>query len=379
VTVSESSRSWAKLSVTFVATGSATLVLIFPPATGLASRRAEAGNESPGSHDRRRTDVAASSVRVRTVFYLAHDGQRRLAFVELPAWYGPRRAPVLPLVISPHGRGITAGANLRLWGDLPALGRFALVSPEGQGRRLMLDSWGYSGQIDDLARMPAIVKKALPWIRIDRRRIYAFGGSMGGQETLLLLARHPRLLAGAAAFDSVTDLALQYRNIRFLHCGGACRRMWGTTPLGIGLRRLVAREVGGTPTSAPRAYADRSPLRYARAIAFSRVPLQLWWSVSDAIVRDQGAQSGRLFWRIEHLDPAAPLDGFVGDWIHSHEMRAYSRLPLALAIFGLLPPRYRQAPFGLHSHLAFGQSSLRIEKRAFPRRRRIRKGASLAS
>ena len=42
-------------------------------------------------------------------------------------------------------------------------------------------SWGYRGQIDDLARMPSIAHGALPWLRIDPQRVYAVGGSMGGQ------------------------------------------------------------------------------------------------------------------------------------------------------------------------------------------------------
>ena len=65
-------------------------------------------------------------------------------------------------------------------------------------------SWGYRGQIDDLARMPRIVEAH--GVRVDRSRIYAIGGSMGGQETLLLAALHPHLLAGAAAFDPATDM-----------------------------------------------------------------------------------------------------------------------------------------------------------------------------
>ena len=153
------------------------------------------------------------------IHYVAHDGVRRAAFVLLPAWYGPRRHPPIPLVISPHGRGVDARRNATLWGDLPARGPFAVVNPEGQGRRLELYSWGDPGQIDDLARMPRILRRALPWLRIAPRRIYAVGGSMGGQETLLLVARHPRLLAGAVAFDPATDLFLRYRDFPSLRWG----------------------------------------------------------------------------------------------------------------------------------------------------------------
>ena len=151
-----------------------------------------------------------SHTRVWTIFHRAHTGRTRTAYLLLPAWYGPTRHPRIPLVISPHGRGVDGHANLKL-GDLPGIGGFAIVNPDGEGNRLGEHSWGAPGQIDDLARMPAIVRRALPWLAIDTKRIYALGGSMGGQETLLLLAKHPRLLAGAAAFDSVADFAHQYR------------------------------------------------------------------------------------------------------------------------------------------------------------------------
>ena len=103
-------------------------------------------------------------VRRLAIPYTANGGAGRTAYIVLPRWYGPRRHPPIPLVISPHGRGITATANLRFWRDLPAYGPFALVSPDGQGRRLELYSWGWKGQIDDLARMPNLITAALPGI-----------------------------------------------------------------------------------------------------------------------------------------------------------------------------------------------------------------------
>src|SRR5437763_9496603 len=129
------------------------------------------------------------AVRVLRFAYRAHAGPSRTAYLVLPAWYGPQRHPVLPAVISPHGRGVSGTYNLRFWGDLPARGPFALISPDGQGRRLPLYSWGYRGQIDDLARLPALAQRAFPWLRLDARRVYGIGDSMGGQEVLLLAAR----------------------------------------------------------------------------------------------------------------------------------------------------------------------------------------------
>jgi pimeloyl-ACP methyl ester carboxylesterase len=255
--------------------------------------------------------------------------------VLLPASYRPSQDPPIPLVISPHGRGVSARANTKVWRGLPAEGYFAVVSPDGEGRRLPRYSWGSAGQIEDLARMPAIVHLTLPWVHIDLRAVYAVGGSMGGQETLLLLARHPHLLAGAAAFDSVTDMARRYRSFPRVPCNRGCRRTWHG-PVGKALQSLARQEIGGTPVTRPLAYSQRSPATYVRAIAASCVPLQLWWSVKDRIVADQTHQSGALFRRIGELKPNAPVTAFVGSWRHSAEMHAESRLPIALAALGLL-------------------------------------------
>jgi pimeloyl-ACP methyl ester carboxylesterase len=262
-------------------------------------------------------------LRIWTIRYRAHNDRMRPAYVVLPSDIGPRNNPPLPLVISPHGRGQTGRANLRYWGDLPARGRFAVISPDGEGRALHLQSWGWEGQISDLARMADIAKEELPWLRVRQRGVYAFGRSMGGQETLLLLARHKRLLAGAASFDAPTDLARRYRDFPRLRNG---RR----------LQELARREVGGTPVTHERAYARRSPLMHARAIAFSRVSLQLYWSLADEIVHDQAHHSARLFRRIKDLNPEAPVIGVSGSWAHSAGMP--HNLPRALVRFGLLPP-----------------------------------------
>jgi pimeloyl-ACP methyl ester carboxylesterase len=282
------------------------------------------------------SSAGVTAVRRLKVHYIAHDGHASTATVVLPSWYGPAANPPLPLVISPHGRGLNGSANSILWGNLPGRGSFAVINPDARGRRVAGHSWGYAGQIADLARMPEILRTTMPWLRIDRARIYAFGGSMGGQETLLLLARHPSLLAGAAAFSSVTDLALQYRNFDRVRCKNACRVLLGTQ-FGSTLRKIARREIGGGPGTRPAAYAARSPITHARAIAGSCVPLQLWWSVSDQVVVDQQSQSGKLFWQLRQLNPRANVEAFVGFWIHSAEMRARTGLPLALSRFGLLP------------------------------------------
>jgi pimeloyl-ACP methyl ester carboxylesterase len=292
------------------------------------------------------TPRGSSGVKLWRVAYRAHDGHRRHAWIALPAWYGPHDHPAIPFVISPHGRGVTARANVRLWGALPARGSFAVISPDGEGRKLALYSWGSAGQIADLARMPQIATATLPWLRLDRSRIYAVGGSMGGQETLLLLARHPHLLAGAAALDAVTNFAQQYRDFPRLRCSKACRKTW-KGPIGLSMQSLARREVGGSPKRRPLAYAERSPITYARSVAFSCVPLQLWWSVKDRIVLDPARQSAAFYDAVVRLNPSAAIEGFQGYWNHSAEMHAKARLPAVLAGFGLLPP-VRSATTQLH-------------------------------
>ncbi len=268
----------------------------------------------------------APAVRTIEISYRAHDGLMRRAYVLLPAWYGPTRHPPIPFVISPHGRGVSAEENIRRWGHLPAEGGFAVINPEGQGRALTLYSWGDPGEIRDLARMPEIAEHALPWLRIDRRRVYAFGGSMGGQETLLLVARFPNVLAGAASFDAPTNMAARYRAFVRL-------------PLGAGLQRLARVEIGGTPETDPSGYARRSPLDWARKIAFSGVPLQIWWSTRDRIVTDEWDESGLLYRLVKRLNPRAAVTEFVGDWAHTTEMKSHGYLPYALSRFGLMSPR----------------------------------------
>jgi pimeloyl-ACP methyl ester carboxylesterase len=268
-------------------------------------------------------------VRVWTIVYRAYDGFLRHAYVVLPRWYGPKNNPPVPLVISPHGRGAPATSNVKMWGDLSAIGRFAVVNPEGQGRRLTLYSWGDPEEIHDLSRMPRFIHEAMPWLRIAKDRVYAFGDSMGGQETLLLVARYPEMLDGAAAFDSPTNLKARYYALTDIAYGS-------------GTQALLRLEVGGAPSQVPHAYAIRSPLDWANQIAFSRIPLQIWWSTRDQIVTDQAQESGLLYREIKKLNRAAPVLQFVGTWQHGAEMRHV--LPRALALFGLMPPFHAHAP-----------------------------------
>ena len=170
--------------------------------------------------------------------------------------------------------------------------------------------------------MPSIVRATLPWLRIDERRIYAVGGSMGGQETLLLLGRHPRLLAGAVAFDSVTNFYRRYFD--FALRPGTRRQ-----------QALARLEVGGTPKTNPTGYVLRSPSHWVREVATSGVPLQLWWSDADEIVVGQRYQSGQFYADLRRLAPRGPVEKVTGSWGHTAEAYRDLQLPGAVRWLGL--------------------------------------------
>jgi pimeloyl-ACP methyl ester carboxylesterase len=179
--------------------------------------------------------------------------------------------------------------------------------------------------------MPAIATRSLHWLHIEKRHIYAVGSSMGGQETLLLVAQHPRLLAAAAALDSATDMKARY--VAFPRLRG-----------GKHLQALARTEIGGTPLSNSAAYSQRSPIAYARQIAHSPTRLLIWWSTRDQIVRHQAQESGALYRAIVAVSPRRNVSEHIGSWAHSREFYATAQLPSVLVRLGLIelsqpPPR----------------------------------------
>jgi poly(3-hydroxybutyrate) depolymerase len=266
----------------------------------------------------------SDAVREWRIRYLAHNRVPRPASILLPGEYGPNKpTPRLPLVIAIHGRNTGEKLTASLWDGLPARGGFAVIAPGGMGRRIPYCSWGYRGQIDDLARMPSIADNALTWLRIDTNRVYACGGSMGGHETLLLLGQHPKLLAGAVAIDGVTNFYSRYYDFAL---------SFQTR----GLQALARFEVGGTPKTNPVGYVLRSPTHWLRQIAESAVPLQIWWSIADLIVEDQVHQSAHFFKEVKKLRKRGRLEARTGLWSHMSQMRE-RKIPEAMEWLGLLP------------------------------------------
>ena len=56
----------------------------------------------------------------------------------------------------------------------------------------------------------------------------------------------------------------------------------------------------------------------------------------------------RLYQLIRRLNPAAPVSAYHGYWRHSAEMHARTRLPFALATFGLVPDGYEVLARAMH-------------------------------
>jgi len=315
------------------------------------------------------------AVKPWVVHYRAWDGRtQREAVVVLPRAWSPQHHPVrLPLVISPHGRRVSAWDNAaRFWQNLPAEGPFALICPDGLARAhdaasdphdrppgASLFTYGYRRHIDDLAWMPTILAKRLPWLRIDWKRVFVIGSSMGGQETLLLAARYPNKLAGrnsrlagAAAFDAPCDLARQCAHLtnrdpavaaRMLEEVGrrpASMRGWNreATYYNRKLRRheTIVRLAAALPRE-QEAWDARSPLHFANALGELPFPLRIYWSTKDVVVANQERDhSGKLYKRIKQLHPHANVVAIRGTWAHSREFVPSRELGRALVDLGLI-------------------------------------------
>ncbi|MHB0999516.1 MAG: alpha/beta hydrolase family protein [Armatimonadota bacterium] len=197
----------------------------------------------------------------------------------------------LPLIIVPHAAGYSAADTAAYWRDLPARRGVIAVFPFGHGRKLETYSLGWRGQIDDLAQMPDVVSDY--GLKVDTRRIFAAGISMGGQESLLLAGTHPDMVSGIVVFNAVADMAQLYSDSSVL-CA------------------VIADEVGGTPDESLDEYAARSPINYYATI--SRVPTLLYWDPNDDMVPGQDdRQCGALYDKIKTADPDAPI------WVQKHK------------------------------------------------------------
>ena len=195
------------------------------------------------------------------------------------------------------------------------------------GRRLPLHSWGWRGQIDDLARMPAILRTRAP-VAADRRRsactpsagAWAARRRSCSSDSIRACSpeRSPSTRSPTSGFATSSSRAAR--------ADPCSRRSRGSRSAGRRARN-------------PQAFVLRSPLHWIREIADSGVPLQIWWSDADEIVVNQHTQSGRFFKELQELEPRGRLEKVTGSWGHTAKSYAQLQLPGAVAWLGPDPGR----------------------------------------
>ena len=277
----------------------AALLLLACPGGPAAAASAAAAPAARGA-------IPANGNQAYGIPYFSWNHRLRMAIVVLPRDYVPGEA--LPCIIQLRGRQSTVASAAATWGSLPTQRHFIVICPESVGRRDPVDSWAVPGQIQDVLDMPDVVESTVPWVHVDRTRLYVVGVSMGGQEALAAAARFPDRIAAAISVDGVADLAARYRELPRV----------GRKPD----QRLMRLEVGGTPRKVPFNYAVRSPMSFAGGLATDGVPLGIWWSQADRLVIDQATtQTGRLYANIVARNPAAPVVQRIGNEAHGMMLR----------------------------------------------------------
>lgn len=242
------------------------------------------------------------SRRQEIVFISPADGREQRVDVYAPPTAADQP---LPLVVGLHGAGWTASQDYhwglpglkvgyhRGWYGLAARYGVIIATLHGHHRREELMSFASPEQIADIVCLPDLV--AGTGFRVDRRRQYVCGLSMGGQEALVAAGRHPEMFAAAVAFNPVVDLGLLQRDmveVDQIRRSDAAPR--------------IAHEVGGLPDEVPAAYAERCPLSYVDGLA--HVPTMLYWSDRDLIVPRQATHhSYRLYRMVKALSVNNPI------------------------------------------------------------------------
>jgi len=240
-----------------------------------------------------------------TTFASPYDGSERELLVSLPVTFKGSRS--YPLVVSPHPFGWSHFENyakgaadlleaFRGWARISERYQVLIALPLGHGRVFERVSLGWEAQIEDLAAMPRILEEAGMRIRSDK--VYIAGLSMGGMETLTAMGKHPDTFRAGASFNGISDLAKFYDDVVAGVTDKKLRDM--------GVEKVVAEEVGGTPQEKPEEYRKRSAVNYIDALA--RTNLMIWWSSRESCVSNQESKQTRfLYQQIKAKNPGAEV------------------------------------------------------------------------
>lgn len=263
---------------------------------------------------------------VASTWYTTWNGRTRRLIASYPVKPTRKR---LPFVLVFHGAGGRALCD-RTFGNTPGEFGFIVACIDGQGVRSRGYSYGAAQNLADNAKVLDVLRVRLPGLRIDRSRLVAAGGSMGGQEALLFGALYPQRAQTVVAHDMPTDMG---------------KRFWKLPRY-----RQIAlyNECLGTPEQVPGCFAERSPATVAGILARSAQRLVLYWSVNDEISPD--AQSPAFARAIRAANPARPFLIRVGNWAHGGAWAPASGNTEWLADAGLIADGHRAAtrhPAGL--------------------------------
>jgi len=150
------------------------------------------------------TNAAVFSTEVRTLETKITRTARLQYLVQIPSQYlteGQRRWPLLVFLHGGSGRGSDI-ALVKRYGP-PAVAEkitdfpFVLVSPQCAEGEIWTDTEALMAMIDTVQRE----------YRIDSRRIYVTGISMGGRGALYLAYKYPSRFAGVAALAPISPIA----------------------------------------------------------------------------------------------------------------------------------------------------------------------------
>ena len=267
-----------------------------------------------------------------------------MSVLVLPSWYGPGNNPPLPIVISPHGRGATGRSNAAFFDRLPAVGRFAVISPDGMGSRLRNFSYGAPGHIDDLAAVAraGIGRSALA---PDRPHADLCAREQHGRTERRCCWSPGALICSPARPRSIPSPTSRGATASCRRCRArppASRA--GASRYGTVLQSTLEREVGGppdgwqapTPSAAPSTRPRRSRRRECRSSSGGAPKIG-----SSRIRSISPRRCSTHFASPRRVRRSAPPSA---DWAHSKEMRASALLPIVLSGFGLLPSDVRALP-----------------------------------
>ena len=241
-----------------------------------------------------RQDVDAKTVLLRT-WYDTWNGRRRAMTILFPR-AAENTGRVLPLLVAAHPAG---GASTCVDQIASLAGRFdfVLACLDGQGISTRAFSYGAPGQIADLAAAPRLIAGRLPGMKLDARKLYLVGSSMGGTEALLVGLRYPGAYSETVALDPVTDLGFRFNSLPLVR------------------RNQLESECAGPPTLRGSCYSVRSPIAYVGKRAVGSAVLNVWWSTTDPV---SGApqQVPRFLAAQRGLMQPGQLRERVGAWGH---------------------------------------------------------------